>query len=271
MNEEQRRPQSITVRRMPFEFPDEIDPMLFDQDALHSYFVLATSLMFPYLEPYLIRSMRAAKPHVKDPALLEDLERFCAQEGQHYRMHKRLNDQVRVLGFPRLEQLERELEADYQRFSATKPLRFNLAYAEGFEALTGVVAQHWLEHDNFSPNSRVADVWRWHLLEELEHATVAYDVYEHVVGSYPYRVAISLRAQAHFLGWINRVTNYMLEVGPADRRKTTRSSGLAGTLRELFGPIMRTYLPGYTPHDNVYSDEIRALIRRYTAMATRTR
>lgn len=256
---------------MPFEFPGTIDPMIFEGDALHSYFVIATSLMLPYLEPYLIRSMRAAKPHVTDPALLEDLERFCAQEGQHYRMHKRMNDEIRLLGFPRLEQFERELEADYQRFTAEKPLRFNLAYAEGFEALTGVVASRWIEADRFSSESHVADVWRWHLVEELEHATVAFDIYEHVVGDYPYRVWISLRAQAHFLGWIQRVTRYMLEVGPSDSRNTTRTSGLLGTLRESFWEVLRTYRPGYTPHDNVMSERVRGLIGDYTKMAVRTR
>ena len=88
--------------------------------------------------------------------------------------------------------LQQEIGDTYQRYSKSQPLRFNLAYAEGFEALTGVVARDWLEHDRFSPNPQIADVWRWHLVEELEHATVAYDVYEHVVGRKDYKCRLSV-------------------------------------------------------------------------------
>ena len=73
--------------------------------------------------------MKAAKKHISDPQLQDDLKRFNAQEGQHYRAHMKFNKAIRLAGFPRLEELERELEDDYQRFSKTKLLRFNLAYA----------------------------------------------------------------------------------------------------------------------------------------------
>jgi predicted metal-dependent hydrolase len=35
-------------------------------------------------------------------------------------------------------------------------------------------------------------LWLWHALEENEHKTVAYDVYEKVVGSYALRVGIMI-------------------------------------------------------------------------------
>ena len=74
---------TITVRQMPFEFPDEIDPVFMEGDHQQSFGFIAGSLLLPHLEPYMIRSMKAAERHVTDPKLLDGLKRFSAQEGQH--------------------------------------------------------------------------------------------------------------------------------------------------------------------------------------------
>jgi len=77
---------TITVRQMPFEFPDEIDPVFIEGDPELSfegmstgYAMIASSLLLPHLEPYLIRSMKAAAKHVTDPKVLQSLEGFAAQ------------------------------------------------------------------------------------------------------------------------------------------------------------------------------------------------
>ncbi len=140
---------TITVRQMPFEFPDEIDPVFIEGDPVRSFAFIAGSLLLPHLEPYLIRSMKAAEKHVTDPRVLEGLKGFAAQEGQHYRMHMKFNATIRRAGFPGLDALEKELSDDYQLFTKTKSLRFNLAYAEGFEALTMNAVKHMMEPDGY--------------------------------------------------------------------------------------------------------------------------
>ena len=68
---------------MPFEFPDDVDPVFMDGDRKRSFGFIAGSLLLPHLEPYLIRSMKAAEKHVTDPVVLEDLKKFASQKGQH--------------------------------------------------------------------------------------------------------------------------------------------------------------------------------------------
>ncbi len=75
-------------------------------------------MLLPYLEPYLIRTMKEAKKHVTDPQLVSDMERFSAQEGQYFKEQMRFNEVIRK-SFPGLTTLEAELEADYQRFFTT--------------------------------------------------------------------------------------------------------------------------------------------------------
>lgn len=187
---------TITVRQMPFEFPDEIDPVFIDGDHAQSFGFIAGSLLLPHLEPYLIRSMKAAQKHVTDSKLLDGLKALAAQEGQHYRIHMKFNETIRRSGFPGLDALEKELSDDYHRFTKTKSLRFNLAYAEGFEALTMNAVKRMMEPSGFGEDLPVfMQMIEWHFVEELEHRTVAFDVYDHVCGGYFYRLFVGIWAQ----------------------------------------------------------------------------
>ena len=267
---------TMTVRKMPFEFPDEIEPVFIDGDHRRSFGLIAGSLLLPHLEPYLIRSMKAAEPHVTDPVVLDSLKKFASQEGQHYQMHKKFNDSIRLAGFPALATFEKELADDYKRFTTTKSLRFNLAYAEGFEALTMNAIKHLMEPDGFGDDLPVfMQMIEWHFVEELEHRTVAFDVYDHVCGGYFYRLFIGIWAQWHFTRWIRRVTKYMLKTWPQEKTalsKTVTFPALkTNSPRSLPPGLFRIYLPNYTPHDVEISPGMQALADKYSAMAVDTR
>ena len=270
----------ITVRKMPFEFPDEIDAVFFNGDHQRSFSMIAGSLLLPHLEPYLIRSMRAAREHVTDPVVLDGLDRFIRQEAQHYQMHKKFNGTIRLAGFPKLEVLEQELSDDYHRFTNTKSLRFNLAYAEGFEALTMNAIKLMMEPNGFGDDlPPFMQMVEWHFVEELEHRTVAFDVYDHVCGSYPYRLAVGTWAQWHFTSWIRKVANYMLKVRPAPKHPAGEKPIAAKdrlpevqppSITSILPSIFRIYLPNYTPHDVTIAPGIQRLAEKYSAMALET-
>jgi len=270
---------AITVRHMPFEFPDEIDPVFIDGDHKQSFAFIAGSLLLPHLEPYLIRSMKAAEKYVTDPEVLDGLKKFASQEGQHYQMHKKFNETIRRSGFPELEALEKELSGDYKRFTNTKSLRFNLAYAEGFEALTMNAVKHMMEPNGFGDDLPVfMQMVEWHFVEELEHRTVAFDVYDHVCGGYFYRLFVGMWAQWHFTRWIRRATQYMLKANPQPKKgakEIARGSKAvpvvkAASVGNLMPGLLRIYLPSYTPHDVEISPGIQVLADKYTKMALKT-
>ncbi len=268
---------TITVRRPPLEFPPDLDPMLVEGCPEESYIHVGLSLLLPYLEPYLIRSMRAAKRYVSDPKLLADLEAFSAQEGQHYRQHVRFNQAMHLHGAAGLDWLEAELDADYRRYTRAKSLRWNLAYAEGFEAFTTAASRFSFESNALArlhPAAR--ELFLWHLVEELEHRTVAFDVYEHVCGGYFYRLAVGLFAQWHLNRFVLRVAEVMQnEDREAFRRKyggRVRAWVRTRRLRReqvtmLFPKVLSTYLPWYTPHAIEMPAEAQALAARYAALS----
>ena len=57
----------ITVRKIRFSFDAPIDFDVPDEALASMLGPLALSMTMPYLEPYLIRTMREAKQHVRDP------------------------------------------------------------------------------------------------------------------------------------------------------------------------------------------------------------
>ncbi len=233
--------------------------------------MLALSFTLPYLEPYLIRTMRVAAKEIDDPELRADLKAFSGQEAQHYKNHARINDLVRAqlsdAAAAEMRALEDALDADYRRFSAEKSLAFNLAYGEGFEAMTFALARtsmQAVDPDATAPEWR--DLFAWHLCEEIEHRTVTFDAYERIVGKYPYRVAVGTWAQLHYLRYLSAMATVArrdLDDPGTSRcgvivdmaKRNWRSGMLPGTLGAMS--------PRYNPRNVEISDEIRAVGAMY--------
>lgn len=245
----------ITVRRVSFEFPDSLDDVLPGDDLFGESYLVAFSFTMPALEPYLIRTCRAVAPSLGDSDLAEDVKGFIGQEAQHFQNHRRVNELVLgQLGEPAAAKIRiilDELDADYRRFSKERSDRFNLVYAEGFEAMTCAMAMSMFEEIAGGDTAAQAvpfgawqQLWAWHAAEEIEHRTVAFGLYERLVGSYPYRVAGSLRAQWHFQRCINRLQREVLASrGVVSRRRVPPWLRRRDARRRYFRTFRRRYDP----------------------------
>ena len=239
MNDEARQESAVDAvrERMPVRIMDfEIDPQLV-RDALPELFPgYGISMTLPYLEPYLVRTMRAALEHCTDPVVAQEVRQFIGQEAQHFRQHAVLNDMIRSIS-PELEglrEIEDQLEADYQRFTNTKSLKFNLAYAEGFEAATFAGGRANFRNNVFDrletiQNTDLLRLFIWHALEEVEHSTVTFNIYDHLYGDYLYRLVAGTYGQYHFLN------TYFCSPNSSQRTHLRHSNKDA-----LFGPA-KTY------------------------------
>lgn len=258
----------ITVRKIRFTFDEPIDFDVSDEMLGTILPMLGLSLTMPYLEPYLIRTMRTAIPLIGDPVLAEDTRRFSQQEGHHYRNHARFNDELRrqfdSASADRLRAIESAMEADYQRYTKQKSLRFNLAYAEGFEAMTCSSALAGAEHGTFdaAANMPGGEMWAWHMAEEIEHRTVAFNVFQHLVGSYAYRIVFGTWSQVHYLLYIRRFARCM---AAALGRKLVipRSPDSRATLRRY----LHTWSPRYDPAKVDVPRVVPLLLARYSKRA----
>jgi uncharacterized protein len=270
--------ENMIVRRMDFAFEPEMDLVFIKDDPEMSFMFLGAWMMLPYLEPFLIRTMRDALPHIRDAKLKEDLKRFCAQEGEHFKQHAKANDLIRALhpSYEALRPLERELDEELKAFTKNKPLKFKLAYAEGFESMTSAMSRAQFEVGLYDrTSSPLADLAKWHVMEELEHRSVAFDIYEHVVGSWFYRMKQSIWSQKHYFAWVKRFQKILVapqaelfEAFAAPEIVARRKAYNRHYMRLGIPRVLATYLPWYDPAKVDLPLQFEAAREHYSHVAT---
>tara|TARA_R110002110_G_scaffold165930_6_gene366290 strand:- start:4076 stop:4966 length:891 start_codon:yes stop_codon:yes gene_type:complete len=243
----------MTIRRMGFAYPPAMSGHWNAKRPEFSQIVNAASLAMPYLEPYLIRTMRAARPLIEDDALKADLDAYVAQEATHFRQHRLFNDALKARGYKSIETLEAKLAKSYERLEKTHSLAFNLAYAEGFESMALAIGQMLIENRAFlfaGSESGVASLVLWHFVEEIEHKSVAYDVFDHVAGNYFRRVHGLVYATAHIFMLTRGGYRALLEEDGLWRNIRSRLALMAMIMRifaKLVPKLARVLVPGYSP------------------------
>lgn len=243
----------MTVRRPAFAYPPAMSGHWNRRRPEFSHIVNAASLAMPYLEPYLIKTMRAAREHVCDDKLKKALDDYVSQEAMHFRQHRRFNDELIARGYRSIAGIETRLAADYARLGETKSLAFNLAYAEGFESMALAIGEMLIEDRAFlfgGSESGVASLVLWHFVEEIEHKNVAYDVFEHVAGGYFRRVHGFLYATGHiFLLTRGGYQALLKEDGlwTNFRSRLALAILLARIFAKLTPKLLRILVPGYSP------------------------
>ena len=195
---------AILVRRMPFAFSEAIAPVWNPARPEWSHMVNGASLAMPYLEPFLIKTVKEALSQVGNPDLKADVHAFIGQEGQHFQNHRRYNELLKR-HYPDLALVEEELDATYRRFQS-KSLRWRLAYTAGFETMTMGLTE-WLIRARAmlftGADPSVTSLVLWHMVEETEHKNVAFDLYQDRFGAFWPRVWGVVYATAH-VGWASR-------------------------------------------------------------------
>jgi predicted metal-dependent hydrolase len=270
--------ENMMIRRMDFAFQSDMDLVFIKDDPDMSFMFLGAWMMLPYLEPFLIRTMRDALPHIRDAKLKEDLKRFCAQEGEHFKQHAKANDLIRSLhpSYAALSPLEQELDQELKDFTKNKPLKFKLAYAEGFESMTSAMSRAQLEVGLYDrTSSPLADLAKWHVMEELEHRSVAFDIYEHVVGSWFYRMKQSIWSQKHYFAWVKRFQKILvapqadLIASYATPEVTARRKAYnKHYMRRGIPRVLNTYMPWYDPSKVDLPPQFEAAREHYSHIAT---
>ncbi len=242
----------IRIRKVGFEFADDLEPQWHPQQPEWGHMVNGASLTMPYLEPFLIKTLREALPSIDDEDLAADVRGFVGQEAQHYTTHRRYNERLKANGYPMLAEVEASFERGYARLSR-RSLNFRLAYAAGFETMTMGITEWLVNHRETlfaGADPTVASFVLWHMVEETEHKSVAYDVYQQVAGGYWLRV-VGLLAGSFHVGWLSRrAYQKMLQTDGLWRSPRSRLTlwAMVGRFFLRSGAAMlRSLHPGYHP------------------------
>ncbi|WP_069164621.1 metal-dependent hydrolase [Nocardia altamirensis] len=185
------------VRRMRFRF-GQLEPIqrhFIEGNIVLSHLVALLSGGFPPGEESFIRSVRRFADEITDPALKKRVAGFIGQEAVHGNQHRVLNHQlielgylfVKVADFPKDSRREKTLV----RAERLLPRHLHLALTAAAEHYTATMAQRVLSNEEIRAIPGDPEVWHlldWHAFEELEHKSVAFDVFRAVDGSEETRI-----------------------------------------------------------------------------------
>lgn len=195
----------MTPRQVEFEWNDS--PLHWiPQDPLASHGVNHFSFTLVRGEYFFCRMFNKALPFIQDEKLREDTKIFIRQEAIHSQAHKGSIDEYLVRYGVDVENQYKRVVKLFDHLLADKPLGFNLpkswqrswlntrvglvAAAEHFTAAIGEYVLTRSDWEARGCDPIVSDLFTWHSAEEVEHRTVAYDVYQHISGNYLLRVGI---------------------------------------------------------------------------------
>ncbi len=139
------------------------------------------SLLMPSLEPYVLKAVRRGANDERVSAELRAAATdFVAQELAHHQKHRTFNDEL-LLQVPALRHIERMQRKMFRSLDRHTSTHTGLAYAAGAEAVAFFTAR-WVERRRHrllsDAEGDAANLFVWHLAEEVEHKNVAFDVYQ---------------------------------------------------------------------------------------------
>src|SRR5262245_41213319 len=199
---EQQAPTRLKVRNVSFQFDDDTPFQWNPANPLFGFAGNSLSFIAPPFERYMVTAARHAMPRIADPAVAAEADAFLRQEALHAREHRH-HVAALTRQYPGLAEVSAEIERRFDRLLETESIEFHLAYAADIEATFTPMFNVWLRHrgalfDNGDP--RVAPLFLWHLVEEIEHRSSAYLIYNAVVPDPWYRVRVMPRVFSHMLG-----------------------------------------------------------------------
>ncbi|MBJ8339079.1 metal-dependent hydrolase [Antrihabitans sp. YC3-6] len=254
------------TRRIRFRFGEQSAAAKYfvNNDPVFSHFVAGLSASFPPGEESFIRSVRRFADQITDPVLKKRVAGFIGQEAMHGQEHRRLNQQLVELGYP-IEWFDRDSVKERQiRFEDRIPDLLHLAMTAAAEHYTAVLAERVLSNDEVQAIPGEPEMWNllnWHALEELEHKSVAFDVYQAVGGSERMRIAVMAAVLALTIPLTFTTLTVSLARDPYARRRPVQRVREAYAL--FRGPMFKGLMPelakylrrGFHP-DDIESNEL---------------
>jgi predicted metal-dependent hydrolase len=248
---------------MRFGFADY--PVPFNWNPSDPAFSCATnmlSFLFLAIEKMISATVHEVLPTITDPQVAEEALAFVRQEGQHSMAHRQ-HAKGLIKAYPALQETLDDVMAVYDELTATMPVKYRLAYIADLEATFTPTFTMMLNNADtlFAPgDDRVASLFLWHFVEEIEHRSSALIIYDAVVADPWYRMRIAPTVFRHGEALMVKTASSFNRCIPLEERRVDATSIFGSELwkvalikrfpslqkRRLFalpddGPLQRLY------------------------------
>ncbi|CAM3233410.1 metal-dependent hydrolase [Tsukamurella hominis] len=189
-------------RKMDFHFDEAPVPFLWNPDnPAFSSMMNAVSFLAVGFEKMIVKLILQLRKEFADPEVAAEATAFMQQEGHHSTAHRR-HVQALIAQYPGLENTLDAVIGEFDLLTEATSTDYRLAYTADLEATFTPVFKLMLDNEKalFRPgDDRVASMFLWHFVEEVEHRSSALIIYNAIVGSEVYRMRMAPSIFAHVL------------------------------------------------------------------------
>jgi uncharacterized protein len=230
-------PGNVRPRRTAFSFPQSIPKHWLKGSPAQTHFFNAINLFVVSFEDFMGRVMRGRLGHLKDPEFQRQVRGFMGQEATHSFVHTKYLSNLRAQGY----RIDGYLAVAERLFKDVFEKRFGpalcLSIIAGFEHMTALLAEIVLSSNMLSEaEPAMAELWKWHAAEEIEHKALAFDLLKATDPSY------LLRLSGAFLGAL--VVAGFLNAGMVMLLKQDRQLGRLRTLKDVWALLLGKHQMG---------------------------
>lgn len=265
---------SVNYRKVDFPIDSSIPKYWLNNDCFLTRFLDALAMHFPDGEKFFIYSVRAYSAGITDEKLKHEVSNFVKQEAMHGMEHTKYNEILRSQGI----KVDQILDSFVEIIKFTKkhlPKKWLLATTVAAEHFTATLAEGLIGDeqgllDNADETMRA--MFTWHAVEEVEHKTVAFDVYDQAAGGGYFTRVIALIFLTVMLNvFVLRFVNHMLKVDGVTQRYRILLKGIwslykpNGVFSGLGKPYLAWFKPGFHPSQTGVPVRIAQWIELYDA------
>jgi predicted metal-dependent hydrolase len=211
----------LQVRRIEFDFGGDDVPFEWNtSNPVFSVELNFISVMAVAFEKFIVAAVREALPKITDPEAKAEANAFLQQEAVHAGAHRK-HLAALTRRYPGFQRTIDEAVGLYDELTRTASLEYRLAYIADLEATFTPIFKLWLDNEErlFRPgDDRVASVFLWHFVEEVEHRSSALIVYNAITDRVYYRTRILPSVVLHLRQVLRAIGNGFNEHIPVQDR-----------------------------------------------------
>ena len=191
-----------------------------------SYFINEINNILPAGEFWFCRLYNKVLPQITDPKLKEDIQAFIRQEAMHAVAHTSANKEYLSKRHINIQRNLNIMDFLFNKALADQPFGvhipkildhqwdlFRLGVIATIEHMTCVLGKYALYNQRWGElgaDPEMLDLIKWHGSEEIEHRTVAFDLYRHLGGTYIARYYLSIAVIIGVFGlWVDGAAHIM--------------------------------------------------------------
>lgn len=217
----------------------------------------SVSASLPRGEAFFIDSLKSFRDQI--PARFEEeVKSFIRQEINHTREHVAFNRLTEDHGYD-VASIDKGI-TEMLALAEGRPKEVNLAVSIALEHFAATISHQLLTDPKYleGADPAVADLWRWHATEEIEHKGLVYDIWLHVTRDWSdfkrwktRAVVAALITRKYFGNRIRDALDLMAQDGITGWRGKWKLYSFLwwkpGMMRRLFFDWAKILLPGFHP------------------------